>query len=110
MADDAQDLIARLIDGDAAAARTIVARSESSSSIPELVAAAVVGGDRSPLDRAAAIAASTRDRQLVAIARAHLAGDVRLLDALVRDHLADHPDQALAAWIGGLRAADGDDA
>jgi hypothetical protein len=26
-------------------------------------------------------------------------GDAVLLDALVRDHLADHPDNILAAWI-----------
>ena len=35
----------------------------------------------------------------MAIARAHLAGDADLLDALVRDHLVDHPDSRLAAWI-----------
>ena len=32
-------------------------------------------------------------------AAAHLAHDEDLLDALVRDHLADHPDSILAAWI-----------
>jgi hypothetical protein len=35
----------------------------------------------------------------VAITAAHLAHDVDRLDALVRDHLADHPDSILAAWI-----------
>jgi hypothetical protein len=35
----------------------------------------------------------------VAIAAAHLRHDEELLDALVRDHLADHPDSILAAWI-----------
>ncbi len=35
----------------------------------------------------------------MAVATAHIAGDEELLDALVRDHLADHPDHVLAAWI-----------
>jgi hypothetical protein len=64
------------------------------------VAAALVSHDGEELlARAAATATTTRDRQLVAIAAAHLAHDEELLDALVRDHLADHPDSILAAWI-----------
>ena len=51
--------------------------------------------------RAAAIAATTRDRQLVAIAAAHLRGEGDLVDALARDHLVDHPDNVLVAWIAG---------
>ncbi len=35
------------------------------------------------------------------LADAHLRADADLLDALVRDHLADHPDHLLAAWIAG---------
>jgi hypothetical protein len=30
-----------------------------------------------------------------------------LLDALVRDHLADHPDNILAAWIGAQHTRPG---
>ena len=44
-------------------------------------------------------AATTRDRQLVAIAAAHLAGDAGRVEDLARDHLADHPDSVLVAWI-----------
>ena len=51
------------------------------------------------LTRAATSAATTRERQLVAIATAHLDDDAELLDALARDHLSDHPDSVLAAWI-----------
>ena len=51
------------------------------------------------LARAATSAATTRDRQLVALATAHLDDNADLLDALVRDHLSDHPDNILAAWI-----------
>jgi hypothetical protein len=47
------------------------------------------------------MAATTRDRQLVAIAAAHLRGERDLVDALARDHLADHPDNVLVAWIAG---------
>jgi hypothetical protein len=51
------------------------------------------------LERAALHATTTRDRQLVAILTAHVDRDQDLLDALVRDHLADHPDSLLAIWI-----------
>ena len=44
---------------------------------------------------------TTRDRQLVAVAAAHLAGDPDRVDALARDHLVDHPDSILVAWIAG---------
>ena len=72
---DNETLIFQLVGGDTAALRQLIDRDH-------------------PL-----LARTTRDRQLVAIARAHLAGDADLLDALVRDHLVDHPDSRLAAWI-----------
>ena len=54
------------------------------------------------------MAATTRDRQLVVIATAHLRGERDLVDALARDHLVDHPDNVLVAWIAGrsLNAVD----
>jgi len=45
------------------------------------------------------VAVTTRNRQVVAIARAHLAGDRELVDALARDHLADHPTTLLVSWM-----------
>ena len=42
-----------------------------------------------------------RDRQLVVLAETHLNGNTDLFDVLVRDHLADHPDHLMAAWIAG---------
>src|SRR6185436_592516 len=51
------------------------------------------------LARSTQLAATTRDRQLVAIATAHLDGDSDRVDALARDHLVDHPDNILVAWI-----------
>jgi hypothetical protein len=49
--------------------------------------------------RAATLAATTRDSQLVAIATAHLDGYNDRDEDLARDHLADHPDSVLVAWI-----------
>jgi len=65
-----------------------------------LVTAALVAPDGDGLlARAHGIAATTRDRQLVAIATAYRRGDRELVDALARDHLVDHPDNVLVAWI-----------
>ena len=41
----------------------------------------------------------------MAIVSAHLEADDDRLDALVRDHLADHPDSLLAAWIAAQHVA-----
>jgi hypothetical protein len=66
----------------------------------ELVAAALCASDGELLlARAAEIATTTRDRQLVAIAAAYLRGEPDVVDALARDHLVDHPDSVLAARI-----------
>lgn len=64
----------------------------------------VIGGDPAATTRLADRARSsdeptTRDRQLIAIAAAHLAGDADRVDALARDHLVDYPDSILVAWI-----------
>jgi hypothetical protein len=80
-----------------------IAESSASSDDPlVLVAAALLAPDADGLlTRAEAVAATTRDRQLVAIARAHRRGERELVAALVRDHLVDHPDSVLAAWMAG---------
>ncbi len=93
-------LLRRLIGGDDKATAEIIERATTSTSPELLVAAALLDGEPNvTLSRAASVAVTTRDRQLVAIAGAHLDGDEELLDVLVRDHLADHPDNILAAWI-----------
>jgi hypothetical protein len=51
------------------------------------------------LERAAAQATTTRERQLVAIATAHLADDRDQADFLAREHLADYPDSTFASWV-----------
>ena len=97
-----QQLIHQLVIGDGAATAAIVDASRASVDPMILVAAALFAPDADGLmARAARMAATTRDRQLVAIAGAHLRGDRELVDALARDHLADHPDNVLVAWIAG---------
>ena len=95
-----EQLIHQLVVGDAAAIAAIVEAARTSDVPMILVAAALFAPDGDGLvARAGGIAATTRDRQLVAIAAAHLRGERDLVDALARDHLADHPDNVLVAWI-----------
>lgn len=102
------ELLRRLLRHDVDAPAEILARSATSTSPDLLVAAAILADRPSPaLDRAQRCATTARERQLVALATARLGGDTELLDALVRDHLADHPDNMLAAWIADPAAAEG---
>jgi len=98
-----EDLLHQLAVGDAAAIAVIVDRSRTSDDPMILVAASLfaVAEQGDLLARARALVTSTRDRQLVAIATAHLNGEHQLVDALARDHLVDHPDNVLVAWIAG---------
>lgn len=101
---DAGDiLLRRLIGGDLSVAADLVQAATGSDSVGLLVAAGVLAGDSAPLLRAAALATSTRERQLVALAQLRLEGRVELFDALIRDHLASYPDHLLAAWLAGHR-------
>jgi len=100
MPDDIESLLRRLIGGNPQAPAAILDRASTSCSPALLVAAALLADDPDVLlARAARHAETTRDRQLAAVAVAHLHHDHELLDALVRDHLADYPDSLLAAWI-----------
>lgn len=75
---------------------------ESDARIQELVSAALLDpAGAALLERAARLATTTRDRQLVAIATAHLAGEVDRVDVLAREHLLDYPDSPLVAGIAG---------
>jgi hypothetical protein len=97
-----EHLIHRLAVGDAAAIAAIVQASSASDDPMILVAAALFAPEGDGLlARAGRKATTTRERQLVAIAAAHLRGDRDLVDALARDHLVDHPDNVLVAWIAG---------
>jgi hypothetical protein len=97
-----EQLLHQLMVGDAATIAAIVEASRASDDPVILVAAALFAPDADGLmARAGERAATTRDRQLVAIASAHLHGERDLVDALARDHLVDHPDNVLVAWIAG---------
>jgi hypothetical protein len=92
-------VVRRAIGGDANARASLAANSEVSEDATVLTMAAVLGSQRSGLDRASVLALTRRDRQMVAIATAHLNGDTDLVDALARDHLVDFPDSYVVAWI-----------
>lgn len=93
-------LLRQLVAGDDRAKAAIVAEARTSGDPLILVAAALVAPqEEGLLARAEELASTTRDRQLVAIAAAHRRGDRELVDALARDHLVDHPDSVLVAWI-----------
>jgi hypothetical protein len=95
-----QKLLRRLVVGDDAAIAAIVDASRTSDDPLILVAAALFAPEADGLlAQAQRVAATTRDRQLVAIAIAHRSGEHELVDALARDHLVDHPDNLLVAWI-----------
>ena len=98
--DDSISLVQQLIGGDPAAAAAILARATTSDEPLVLIAAALIDPETtSLLDRAASASSRPRDRQLVALAQAHLLGHHDLVGALAREHLIDHPDSVLAAWI-----------
>lgn len=106
MTSDSDTLIRLLVAGDLAATR---AKLDSSGDTVDarghLVAALLAENPMRPLERASRLARTTRDRQLAAIVAAHLAGEPDLVAALVRDHLVDHPDSLLAAWIASQHTA-----
>jgi hypothetical protein len=103
MPEDSSTLLLRLVGGDAAAAAAVLDQAPTATDPALLVAAALLtNSPNDMLARAERLAVTTRDRQLVAIAAAHLDRDGSLLDALVRDHLSDHPDNVLAAWIAAM--------
>src|SRR6187200_2040193 len=94
------NVIHQLVVGDDATIAEIIERAQTSDDVTTIVAAALftaLPGEL--LLRAAEVAATTPDRQVVAIAVAHVAGDADRVDALARDHLVDHPDSVLVAWI-----------
>ena len=98
-------LIRDLIADSAGATDAILEAAGTSQEPAVLVGAALVAPSRPALlARAAASATCLRDRQLVAVATAHLRGDADRTLLLARDHLAEHPDSLLVAHIAALAA------
>lgn len=105
MPDDLDLLLVRhLIGGVPDAAAQVLERAPTSTSASLIVAATLVAREPALLSRAAQHATTSRERQLVALAATSLRGDGDLLEVLVREHLIEHPDSLLAAWIAGLPA------
>jgi molybdopterin-guanine dinucleotide biosynthesis protein A len=98
-----EQLVRDLVGGRGGTTAALLEAAETSGDPTVLVAAALVAADRPDLlGRASAAATCTRDRQLVAVAAAHLRGEDDLTLLLARDHLADHPDAVLVAYIAAL--------
>jgi hypothetical protein len=97
--DAIDDIVRHAIGGDAVAVEWIATHAGTSDHALVLVMAAVLTRDPGPLDQARVLATTSRHRQIVEIASAHLAGRREQVDALARDHLVDHPDSLLVAWI-----------
>jgi hypothetical protein len=103
MTDEGAELVIRqAIGGNVDAMAWIDAQADATDDPMLLVMAALLAclpDVRMLVDRAAVAASHREDRQLVAIARAHLAGDRELVDALARDHLVDFPGSYVVAWV-----------
>ena len=101
MPDSTTALLDRLIADDPAAAAEVLDAASTSVSPALLVAAALLTLAPEGLVHAAALARTTRERQLVALGEAYLAGETDRLAVLAREHVDEHPDHSLAAWIAG---------
>lgn len=103
MTDDGVDrVVRRAIGGDDRAVAWIEAQTDAATDPEVLVVGALLTDEPARLDQALAVASTSRERQLIAIARAHLDGQRDLVDALARDHLVDHPDGYVVAWIASM--------
>jgi hypothetical protein len=101
----AERLIRDLIADRAGALDALLEAAGDSQDPAVLVAAALVAPGRPALlARAAASATCLRDRQLIAVATAHLRGEDDRTLLLARDHLAEHPDSLLVAHIAAVAA------
>jgi hypothetical protein len=92
-------VIRRAIGGDAEAISRIVADADRTQDAQLAAMAALLERDPAGLARAEALALTSRDRQVVAIAFAHLSGARERVDALARDHLVSYPDSLIVSWI-----------
>ncbi len=97
--DSAETVIRQAIGGDHGATTWILAQADATDSAVVIAMAALLERLPGRLDKARLTAATSRDRQVVEIARAHLDGKSELVDALARDHLVNYPDSLIVAWI-----------
>jgi uncharacterized protein YbaP (TraB family) len=91
--------IRRAIGGDEGAIASVLEGVMKTDDARMVALAALLTSRTDWIARAQSLALTTRDRQVVAISASHLAGDGDLVQMLARDHLADHPDSLIVAWI-----------
>jgi prolyl-tRNA editing enzyme YbaK/EbsC (Cys-tRNA(Pro) deacylase) len=96
---DVERTIRRAIGDDPGAIAWVATHANTTVEPTVIAMAALLDRDPERIAKALAVATTSRDRQLIAIVGAHLRGDHQLVDALARDHLADHPDSFMVAWI-----------
>ncbi len=97
---DPHELVRQLIVGDGVVADAVLEHTRTSDEPLALVVAALTRpADTGLLVRALRLASSPRDRQVIAVASAFLAGETERVQALAREHLLDHPDSVLVAWL-----------
>lgn len=99
--------IRRAIGGDDRAIDTVLAGAINSDDARIVAMAAVLALRTDWIARAERLAVTSRDRQMVAISACHVSGDHGLVQLLARDHLSDHPDSLIVAWIASLGGRDG---
>lgn len=100
--DHVDTTIRRAIGGDAEAIGAVLTGATSCDDARIVALAAVLASRSEWIGRAQALAVTSRDRQVVAIVASHLSGDDGLVQLLARDHLCDHPDSLIVAWIAGI--------
>ena len=94
--------IRRAIGGDQDAIGAVLAGATTSDDARIVALGAVLASRPDWIARAQALAVTSRDRQVVAISASHLSGDHGLVKLLARDHLCDHPDSLIVAWIAAI--------
>jgi hypothetical protein len=99
-----EEAVRRAMGGDADAIEWVGRRAERTEDVDLVTMAGLLAERDDWLDRAEGLALTSRQRQVVAIARAHRRGEGELVDALARDHLVDFPDSVLVAWIAAASA------
>jgi uncharacterized protein YbaP (TraB family) len=100
--DDVETTIRRAIGGDEVAIGAVLTGAADGDDARMVAMAAVLASRADWIERARALAVTSRDRQMVAIGASHVAGDLGLVRVLARDHLAEHPDSLIVAWIASL--------
>jgi hypothetical protein len=98
-AERAASIVRQAIGGDADAIAQVLADGDRINDVVVITMAALLERDPSRLARAEVLATSSRDRQVVAIAAAYLAGDRDRVDVMAREHLVDYPKSLIVAWI-----------